>query len=260
MFSVTSETTEIDILTSYTSPISPLESSSQYHYLPTRTPKAFTISSSSTNTYLENAYSNPITYPPTTPSYLTTSLPAVATTPSSFTTSHPSVATSPLSLTTSHPSVTTSPSPLTSSPPFVTSLKGCREVFLDYSGTIATKNWPQTYPVNLDCEWIIQTPASNQILELSFHASAYGIAGTMPKCGKDWVKIIDYETNQTWGPFCGFDVPSNISVKTGEVVVKFHAGPKHGRARKGFSLEYKVWDACTPLPPPPELEGKHITV
>lgn len=132
---------------------------------------------------------------------------------------------------------------------------GCGGLLSDYSGTIATENWPETYPVNVDCEWTIRLPSKNQILQLSFKTLAYGIAGNMPKCSKDWIQIISRDSNTTWGPFCGFAIPSNISVQTDEVTIRFHSGPKHGRARKGFSIQYLVWDTCRRLPPPLITEG-----
>ena len=146
----------------------------------------------------------------------------------------------------------TTQSPTTVSP---TLPRICGGDISEYSGTIASNNWPRTYPINMDCEWTLRTPASNQVLKLSFQTSAYGIASNMPRCTKDWVRITSHGSNETWGPFCGFGIPSNITIKTDEVVIRFHAGPKHGSARKGFSIIYEVWDTCIQLPPPLSPEG-----
>ena len=136
----------------------------------------------------------------------------------------------------------------------------CGGLLTNENGSIHSQNWPETYPTNMDCEWIISLPDNNQIVEISFDDSPFGIAGNMPRCRKDWIKVYSLGLNQTvmaeYGPFCGFPVPSSIVTKTNVAKVQFYSGPKHGSARKGFQLYYSALDQCTPQPPPLSVEGK----
>ena len=124
-------------------------------------------------------------------------------------------------------------------------------------GSLHSENWPETYPVNTDCDWTITLPNETLVLELTFHANPFGLAGKMPKCRKDWVKVYSMDTNGSivsmWGPFCGYDVPPTILTETSVARVQFHSGPKHGSSRKGFRIAYK---ALKVLPPPVDIQGQ----
>ena len=112
------------------------------------------------------------------------------------------------------------------------------------SGTFQTLNWPQTYPVNVDCEWNIEIPGTSKVIEISFDRSVFGIAGNLPDCVKDWLKVYDgHEVSDTyWGPFCHYRIPNTIRTSSGKAKVRFHAGPVHNSARKGFKASYTSVD------------------
>ena len=128
------------------------------------------------------------------------------------------------------------------------------------SGSLHSENWPQTYPTNVFCEWIITSPDPELGIELSFHRDPFGLAGRMPSCQKDWVRIhavgADGVIGRMYGPFCSFDVPPVIRMASSRVRIQFHAGPKHGSARKGFKVQYQAVEMCCPSPPPLDTEGK----
>ena len=127
-------------------------------------------------------------------------------------------------------------------------------------GSLHSENWPQTYPINVDCDWTITLPNQNLVLELTFHANPFGLAGKMPNCRKDWVKAYSMDTNgsvvTTWGPFCGYNIPPSILTKTSVAKVQFHSGLKHGSSRKGFRVGYQALEVCMPLPPPVNVQGQ----
>ena len=109
------------------------------------------------------------------------------------------------------------------------------------NGTFQTLNWPQTYPVNVDCEWNIKLPDSDKVIEISFDSSVFGIAGSLPSCQKDWLKVYDGQrVNNTsfWGPFCHYRVPDTIKTSSYLAKIHFHAGPSHHPVRKGFKASY----------------------
>lgn len=113
----------------------------------------------------------------------------------------------------------------------------------------------------MDCEWTIQLPESpKQVLRVSFD-DPFGIAGSLPKCKKDWIVIESLDANQTTvvserGPLCSLTRPQAVLTDTGVARVRFHAGPRHGSARKGFKIHYEALEVCQPTPPPLDVEGK----
>lgn len=127
-------------------------------------------------------------------------------------------------------------------------------------GTLHSQNWPETYPTNVNCDWIVSLPNPNLVLEIAFEEETFGIAGRMPKCKKDWVKVhqlgVNRTVTQTWGPFCDFGTPPTILTNTSTAMVQFHSGAKHGSSRKGFKLYYQALEICVPPPPPLVVQGE----
>ena len=138
----------------------------------------------------------------------------------------------------------------------------CGEILADDVGSFHSENWPQTYPVNVVCEWEITLPNPRLVLEIRFNNTPFGLAGKMPQCKRDWVKVHSMDTNRTilstWGPYCGFGTPPPIYTRTSSAVVQFHSGFKHGNSRKGFKVYYQALEVCMPPPPPLIVEGKYL--
>lgn len=139
----------------------------------------------------------------------------------------------------------------------------CGGILTDDVGSFHSENWPNTYPVNVVCEWKITLPNPRLFLEILFDDNPFGLAAKMPKCRRDWVKVYSMDANltvtSTWGPFCGFQTPPSISTKTSIAMIQFHSGSKHGRSRKGFRVRYQALEVCIPLPPPLKVEGMCAT-
>lgn len=192
-----------------------------------------------------------------------------------FTTAHANVATTAASpLTTTGTAATTfqatPPDHPTTPPDYLTTPTNlpttavpveyvCGGILTDDVGSFHSENWPMTYPVNVVCEWEITLPNPMLVLEIHFDNNPFGLAGKMPQCKRDWVKVHSMNGNRTvlstWGPFCGFDTPPQISTKTSSAVVQFHSGFKHGSSRKGFKVYYQAREVCVPPPPPLVVEG-----
>ena len=114
----------------------------------------------------------------------------------------------------------------------------CGGVLTASSGSFQTQNWPSTYPVNVDCQWTITLPNSNRHVELTFE-TPFGIAGSLPNCEKDHLRIYDDRAGTVHGPYCYFTLPPRLTLSSNEARVVFHAGPSHNPSRVGFKANYQ---------------------
>ena len=120
------------------------------------------------------------------------------------------------------------------------------------SGTFQTPNWPETYPNNIDCEWRIQLPDANKVVEISCEEEPFGIAGSLPDC-KDFLKFYDGHSKQDteYGPFCHFTNPDTTKMSSNKAMAVFHSGPSHSSSRRGFKCSFRSVAGPTNPPPPP---------
>ena len=124
-----------------------------------------------------------------------------------------------------------------SSTPPPTPASQCGGTLTAASGSFQTPNWPQTYPVNINCTWTIILPDSSQRVEINFE-SPFGIAGSLPTCPKDKLHIYDDDTGTRYGPYCYFTVPNQLIMTSNKARVEFVAGPSHNPSRVGFKATY----------------------
>ena len=132
---------------------------------------------------------------------------------------------------------------------------GCAEILQGPSGTISSGNWPQTYPNNVNIQWIIQCE-SNQAVELTF-SNGFGIAGNLPTCPKDWLKVFDGDSSSSelMGKFCHYAVPQVSRSSSNSLLVHFYAGPSHNPVRKGFEISY----TCEDIEPSTTTAAAHVS-
>ena len=105
------------------------------------------------------------------------------------------------------------------------------------SGSFQTPNWPETYPVNVDCEWTITLPESSKRVQITI-GSGFGIAGRLPDCVKDKLTVYDSSDGTQYGPFCHFAVPLIPLMSSNKARIVFNAGPAHNPSRHGFFATY----------------------
>ena len=150
------------------------------------------------------------------------------------------------------PTTPTTTLPPTTITPTVSSLT-CGGIISAASGTFQTPNWPETYPNNLDCEWRIQLPESNKVVEISCEEGPFGIAGFLPACDKDFLKFYNGHSKQDteYGPFCHYTKPETTRMSSNRAMAVFHSGPSHSSSRKGFKCSFQSVAGPTPPPPPP---------
>ena len=120
----------------------------------------------------------------------------------------------------------------------------CGRVLTAASGSFQSPNWPQTYPINIDCVWTIELPDPSKQVEISFE-SPFGIAGSLPACNIDHLFIHDDHANIEYGPFCYFTLPDVLKMSSNQARVVFHAGPAHSSSRLGFKANYRSVDPPT---------------
>ncbi|KAF3839941.1 hypothetical protein F7725_018658 [Dissostichus mawsoni] len=102
------------------------------------------------------------------------------------------------------------------------------------SGTLASQNYPGTYPSNTWCEWRLRVP-EGRTLRLLF--GDFDIESS-PDCRNGSLVITDKSGELTLGPVCGkLDASQkNVTLKSNEVTITFKSGPH--RSGRGFLLSY----------------------
>ncbi|KAM7134987.1 discoidin, CUB and LCCL domain-containing protein 1 isoform 1-T1 [Molossus nigricans] len=112
---------------------------------------------------------------------------------------------------------------------------GCGHIvtYLD-SGTMASKNYPRTYPNHTSCEKTITVPKGKRLIlrlgDLDIESQT---------CASDY--LLFTSNSDQYGPYCGsMNVPKEFLLNTSEVTVRFVSG-SHTSGR-GFLLTYASSD------------------
>ncbi|KAA0703495.1 Discoidin, CUB and LCCL domain-containing protein 1 [Triplophysa tibetana] len=114
---------------------------------------------------------------------------------------------------------------------------GCGHTVLSpTSGTLASRNFPGTYPNHTQCEWNLMVPVGRTLLltfgDFDLEWSQDCVAGSLT--------ITDSSGSTRVGPLCGQLAASkrNMSVSTNEVTVRFISGAH--RSGRGFVMSYST--------------------
>ncbi|WAR06635.1 CUBN-like protein [Mya arenaria] len=113
----------------------------------------------------------------------------------------------------------------------------CSNTLTNFSGVIESPNFPNAYPHNLNCTWVIDTTMGNTV-NISF--SHFSLE---KNCNFDYLKINDGDqpTSTSLGTFCGTNLPQPISSSTDKVWINFITD--HSVAKNGFRLQY-ITNGC----------------
>ncbi|XP_040900891.1 discoidin, CUB and LCCL domain-containing protein 1 isoform X2 [Toxotes jaculatrix] len=112
---------------------------------------------------------------------------------------------------------------------------GCGHTLLGTeSGTLASQNYPGTYPSNTWCKWRLRVP-EGRTLRLLF--GDFDVESS-PGCSNGSLVITEKNGERSLGPVCGkLDASQkNVTLKSNEVTVTFKSGPH--RSGRGFLLSY----------------------
>ncbi|XP_033110748.1 cubilin-like [Anneissia japonica] len=122
--------------------------------------------------------------------------------------------------------------------------QGCGGTVTGASGSFTSPLYPQAYPSNVTCEWLVEVPVGGGTLSLSF--SQINLPGPEGVCNNGGVvEIFDGRDSSASlrGRYCGQTVPADITAVGRRVFVRFVSGdpPQQGTdapAANGFSLSF----------------------
>ncbi|KAM8826012.1 discoidin, CUB and LCCL domain-containing protein 1 [Synchiropus picturatus] len=100
------------------------------------------------------------------------------------------------------------------------------------SGTLASRNFPGTYPSNSWCRWKLRVPEGRTLLLLFGDFDIESSAA----CSNGSLSITDKNGEVRLGPVCGKLTQKNLSLPSNEATVAFRSG-QH-RSGRGFLLSY----------------------
>lgn len=98
----------------------------------------------------------------------------------------------------------------------------CGGTFTSEEGTIASPNYPHSYPNGADCEWILSTSPGNRVYVTFEQFSLEYSDG----CNEDYLEIRENNgAGKLLGVYCGNDIPVNTTAAT-KLYIKFHSNDK----------------------------------
>ncbi|KAJ8389047.1 hypothetical protein AAFF_G00124440 [Aldrovandia affinis] len=115
---------------------------------------------------------------------------------------------------------------------------GCGGAFTAPSGEIHSPGYPNNYPNNVDCSWVISVDEGHRVL---FNFSLLEIE-THSSCVWDYVAVYDGPTQAAplLGKVCGFILPPPITSTQSTIYVRFRSDVSGNH--KGFSARFS--EAC----------------
>ena len=118
----------------------------------------------------------------------------------------------------------------------------CGGTLTGASGSFQTPGWPRSYPQeNFQCEWIIELPNTEAVIEFSIDDTAYGINGR-PPCRNDYIQFFDGTGSNASSlhKLCKFENPGFISTTYFQARVVFFGSRNVQRpsSRVGVKVYY----------------------
>ncbi|KAH0568173.1 hypothetical protein KQX54_019308 [Cotesia glomerata] len=121
---------------------------------------------------------------------------------------------------------------------FVDVSKVCGGRYFSPKGLLRSPDYPNYYPPNRECVWIIEAQNKFRILlevkKFEIESHSY--------CAYDYLEIRNggYENSPLVGKFCGNEIPGEIMSFTNQLYIKFVSDSSNGD--QGFEIE---WDSMT---------------
>uniref|UniRef100_A0A8C5HN39 Neuropilin n=1 Tax=Gouania willdenowi TaxID=441366 RepID=A0A8C5HN39_GOUWI len=118
----------------------------------------------------------------------------------------------------------------------------CSRNFTSPTGLIESPGFPDKYPHNLECSFIIVVPPSMDVTLsfLTFDLENDPLPGSEGDCKYDWLEVWDGlpGVGPLIGRYCGTRVPPEIQSSTGILSLSFHTDM--AVAKDGFSARYNM--------------------
>ncbi|XP_051564741.1 neuropilin-2b isoform X2 [Myxocyprinus asiaticus] len=118
----------------------------------------------------------------------------------------------------------------------------CSRNFTSPSGVIESPGFPDKYPHNLECTFIIIVPTNMDVTLtfLTFDLENDPLQGSEGECKYDWLEVWDGlpQVGPLIGRHCGTKIPAEIQSSTGILSLSFHTDM--AVAKDGFSARYNM--------------------
>ncbi|XP_062391018.1 neuropilin-2-like, partial [Sardina pilchardus] len=118
----------------------------------------------------------------------------------------------------------------------------CSRNFTSLSGVIESPGFPDKYPHNLECHFIIIVPPHMDVTLtfLTFDLENDPLQGAEGECKYDWLEIYDGlpQVGPLIGRHCGTKIPPEVQSSTGILSLSFHTDM--AVAKDGFSARYNM--------------------
>ncbi|XP_049865550.1 cubilin homolog [Pectinophora gossypiella] len=108
----------------------------------------------------------------------------------------------------------------------------CGGILTSEEGSIASPNYPLSYPNKASCEWTLSTSPGNRVY-ITFEQFDLEYS---ENCNEDYLEVRENNgAGRLLGVYCGTDIPTNTTAAT-KLFIKFHSGPENNG--RGFLLHY----------------------
>uniref|UniRef100_A0AAZ3NUX3 Neuropilin n=1 Tax=Oncorhynchus tshawytscha TaxID=74940 RepID=A0AAZ3NUX3_ONCTS len=118
----------------------------------------------------------------------------------------------------------------------------CSRNFTSQNGIIESPGFPDKYPHNLECSFIIIVPPAMDVALtfLTFDLENDPLPGGEGDCKYDWLEVWDGlpQVGPLIGRYCGTKIPPEITSSTGILSLSFHTDM--AVAKDGFSARYNM--------------------
>mgnify|MGYP000018708000 CR=1 FL=1 len=117
---------------------------------------------------------------------------------------------------------------------------GCGAHYIKDEGTFESPNYPDVYPHNSDCEWLIETSSGTTV---NLYFEAFYLEGSGNSCFYDYVRVYDgpNQNSALLGTFCGQYVPEPVRGSSNAMFVRFQSDASI--AYGGFKATFNT-DSC----------------
>ncbi|KAK6309493.1 hypothetical protein J4Q44_G00193740 [Coregonus suidteri] len=118
----------------------------------------------------------------------------------------------------------------------------CSRNFTSQNGIIESPGFPDKYPHNLECSFIIIVPPAMDLTLnfLTFDLENDPLPGGEGDCKYDWLEVWDGlpQVGPLIGRYCGTKIPPEMTSSTGILSLSFHTDM--AVAKDGFSAHYNM--------------------
>ena len=119
----------------------------------------------------------------------------------------------------------------------------CSETFTSQNGSFQTPSWPEYYPEDFDCKWIIDLSDTSvnatSVIVFIVNTTAYGM---LSNCSIEYIEFFDgiSANSSSLGRYCGRNPPPALLTSGLQATVVFHAHTEHPNDLQGVRVTYNT--------------------